>query len=51
MVRRPDCVRFACEDLSPDRTFVVYGGFDRYIVRDGIEVISLTLMCSLLAAS
>jgi len=31
----------ACEDLKPDRTFVVYSGTDRYPKGKGIEVIGL----------
>ena len=31
----------ACEDLSPDRRFVVYSGEERYRKAEHIEVISL----------
>ena len=33
----------ALEDLKPVRTFVIYGGNDRFQVKDGVEMISLPL--------
>ena len=37
------------EDLDPERSFVVYSGDDRYPKGDGIEVIGLDELASLLA--
>ncbi len=40
----------AREDLEPDRSFVVYPGIERYPKGDGVEVIGLAELASLLAA-
>ncbi len=40
----------AREDLEPDRSFVVYSGIERYPKGDGVEVIGLQELASLLAA-
>ena len=40
----------AREDLRPDRSFVVYPGTERYPAGDGVEVIGLCELASLLAA-
>jgi predicted AAA+ superfamily ATPase len=40
----------ACEDVQPERRFVVYGGLERYPLADGIEAISLNALCEDLAA-
>ena len=42
--------RQALEDIQPDRSFVVYGGEDRYPKGHGTEVIGLKKMAQLLAA-
>ena len=42
--------RIALEDVKPDRTFVVYGGDERYPVGDGVEVIGLRELAMELAA-
>ncbi len=34
----------ALEDLSPDKVFVVYGGEDRFKIKNNIEMISLALL-------
>jgi len=34
----------AVEDLSPDKTLIVYGGDDRFNVKSNVEMISLSLM-------
>lgn len=34
----------AIEDIGPDRSFIVYGGDDRFKIKDGIEMISLSLL-------
>jgi len=39
----------ACEDLKPDRRFLVNGGEGRYPIRDGVEGIGLLEMAGLLA--
>ena len=31
----------ACEDIKPDRALVVYPGFERYFIKEGVEVIGL----------
>lgn len=36
--------------LSPERTFVVYSGDDRYPLREGVEVIGLRAFAEELAA-
>ena len=41
----------AREDLEPDRSFVVYPGIERYPKGDGIEVIGLGELASLLVAA
>ncbi|MDE0343066.1 MAG: ATP-binding protein [Deltaproteobacteria bacterium] len=41
----------AREDLKPDRSFVVYPGIERYPKDDGVEVIGLRELASLLAAA
>ena len=43
--------RHAREDLKPDRSFVVYPGIERYAKDDGVEVIGLGELASLLAAA
>ncbi len=40
---------FACEDLKPDRRFVVYSGSEHYPLASGIEAIDLRSLASLLA--
>jgi len=40
----------ACEDLKPDRRFLVNAGSDRYPIRDGVDAIGLAEMAALLAA-
>ena len=40
----------ACDDIKPAKRFVVYSGSDRYPIRDGVEVIGLHEMASLLGA-
>lgn len=40
----------ARQDLSPDRSFVVYSGAERYPLMDGVEVIGLREMAQLLSA-
>ena len=40
----------ARDDLQPDRSFVVYPGIERYPKGDGVEVIGLAELTSLLAA-
>ena len=41
--------REALADLAPERSFVVYGGSDRYPVAEGVEVIGVAEMVRLLA--
>ena len=36
----------ACEDLDPDRRFVVYSGEERYLMNRSVEVIGLEDFCS-----
>lgn len=38
----------ACEDLKPDRRWLVHGGADQYPIGDGIEAIGLRAMTALL---
>jgi predicted AAA+ superfamily ATPase len=38
----------ACEDLRPERSFVVYSGGDRYPIDDGLEAIGLSGLADLL---
>jgi predicted AAA+ superfamily ATPase len=40
---------FACEDLKPDRRFVVYSGNEHYPLASGIEAIDLRSLTSVLA--
>ncbi len=40
---------FACEDLKPDRRFVVYSGNEHYPLAAGVEAIDLRSLASLLA--
>ena len=40
----------ACDDLQPVRKYVVYAGDEQYPVANGIEAISLTGICRLLAS-
>ena len=42
--------RNALEDLRPDRTFVVYGGDERYALASGVEAIGVKEMAELLAS-
>jgi len=35
----------ACEDLNPDRRFIVYSGGERYMMADGVEAIGLGDFC------
>ncbi len=42
--------QIACDDLKPDRCFVVYGGEDRYPIKPGVEVIGLKALAELLAS-
>jgi uncharacterized protein len=39
----------ACEDLRPDRSFVVYSGDERYPKAEGIEAIGVSELASLIA--
>ena len=39
------------QDLEPERSFLVYSGDERYPRGEGVEVIGLTEMASLLAAA
>ncbi|OOG20501.1 ATPase [Thioalkalivibrio denitrificans] len=41
----------ACEDLQPDKRFMVYPGSDRYSIGDGVEAIGLSLLVSDLLAT
>jgi predicted AAA+ superfamily ATPase len=41
----------AREDLRPARTFVVYGGADRYVKAAGVEVIGLRELCERILAA
>ena len=40
----------ACEDLKPERSFVVYSGTDRYRLMAGVEAISLRELAAMLSA-
>jgi len=40
----------AIEDTNPEKTFVVYGGTERFPLTERIEVISLLNLCNLLAS-
>ena len=42
-------LRVACEDLRPDRTFIVHSGGDRYPKGGGIEAIGLAALAEILA--
>ena len=39
----------ACEDIQPHKSFVVYAGDERYPISEGVEAISLSKMCQMLA--
>lgn len=39
----------ACEDIQPHKSFVVYAGDERYPISEGVEAISLSEMCEMLA--
>ena len=39
----------ACEDLKPEKSFVVYGGNEKYLLSEEIEVISLQKALSILS--
>jgi predicted AAA+ superfamily ATPase len=41
--------QIACDDLQPDRRFVVYGGNDHYPIKADVEVIGLRAMAEMLA--
>lgn len=41
----------AREDLRPARTFVVYGGADRYVKAEGVDVIGLRELCERILAA
>lgn len=41
----------AREDLQPVRTFVVYGGADRYVKAEGVDVIGLRELCERILAA
>ena len=41
-------LRHAQQDLAPERTFIVYPGTERYLVREDVEVISLPGLCRIL---
>lgn len=41
---------FACDDLKPDRRFVVYSGSERYPLANGIEAIDVRSLAALLAS-
>ncbi len=43
-------LRQAYDDIKPDRTFIVYGGDERYPKGGGVEVISLREMAEELVA-
>jgi predicted AAA+ superfamily ATPase len=40
----------ACEDVKPDKRFVVNSGSERYSISEGVEAISLREIASMLAA-
>ena len=39
----------ACEDIQPHKSFVVYAGDERHPISEGVEAISLSEMCEMLA--
>ena len=39
----------ACEDIQPHKSFVVYAGDERYPISEGVEAISLSKMCEIIA--
>lgn len=39
----------ACEDIQPHKSFVVYAGDEQYPISEGVEAISLSKMCEMLA--
>jgi hypothetical protein len=41
---------FACQDVEPERRFVVYPGQDTYPVGNNVQAIGITALCSILAA-
>jgi predicted AAA+ superfamily ATPase len=40
----------AIDDLRPDKSFVVYGGDDRFMLKQGVEMIALPLLLEMLCA-
>jgi predicted AAA+ superfamily ATPase len=42
---------FACEDVRPERSVVVYGGDERFLLAEGVEARSLVDLCAELAAA
>jgi hypothetical protein len=40
--------QIACDDLRPDRRFVLYGGSDRYPIKADVEVIGLRALAEML---
>jgi predicted AAA+ superfamily ATPase len=51
LTARPEKGFFAaCEDVKPDKCFVVNPGNDRYPLSEGVEAIGLTQMAAILAA-
>ena len=40
----------ACEDIRPERRFVVYAGAESYAVAEGVEAVPLPELCRLVAA-
>lgn len=41
----------ACEDVQPNRSFVVYAGDERYTVSEGVEAIGVPVMAQILSES
>ena len=39
----------ACEDIQPNKSFVVYAGEKRYPISEGVEAVSLLEMCRIIA--
>lgn len=39
----------ACEDIQPQKGFVVYAGEERYPISEGVDAVSLSEMCRMLA--
>ncbi len=39
----------ACEDIQPEKGFVVYAGEERYPISEGVEAISISEMCRMIA--